>query len=38
MFMNYVAHGDEDAQPFFERATKRLEAFVAAPGVIPLML
>jgi Ser/Thr protein kinase RdoA (MazF antagonist) len=38
MFMNYVAHDPEDAEPFLQRATSRLEAFVAAPGVIPLML
>ncbi len=38
MFMNYVAHGTEDAEPFLERATRRLEAFLGAPGVIPLML
>jgi Ser/Thr protein kinase RdoA (MazF antagonist) len=38
MFMNYVAHSPEDAEPFLQRATSRLEAFLAAPGVIPLML
>lgn len=38
MFMNYVANGARDAEPFIDRATKRLEAFLAAPDVIPLML